>query len=163
MHWLGHALIEYVQRMPKCYTGTFLLGRHSPTEDSDGEVTLLVDPPVPSRDELEAAAKQLRRPLDAAAAPAYSALKVAGRRAYDLARRGEDVQLQPRLIEVYSLAVASYEYPELVLHIECGGGTYVRSLGRDLAEALATAAVMSASFGRQSALGRWPTQLTRAA
>ncbi len=145
-------LIEYVQRMPKRYTGTFLFGRHSPTEDTDGEVTLLVGPPIPSRGELEAAAKQfvgrlMQRP------PAYSALKVAGRRAYDLARRGEAVELQPRPIEVYSLAVARYEYPELVLEIECGGGTYVRSLGRDLAEALGTAAVMSALA--RTAIGPW--------
>ena len=145
-------LIEYVQRMPKSYTGTFLLGRHSPTEDCDGEVELLDDPPIPSRERLEAAAKQLvgrllQRP------PVYSALKVAGRRAYDLARRGEDVQLQPRPIEVYSLAVARYEYPEFVLDIECSGGTYVRSLGRDLAEALGTAAVMSALV--RTAIGPW--------
>ncbi len=99
-------LIEYVQRMPKRYTGTFLLGRHSPTEDCDGEVTMLVDPPIPTLGQVEAAVKQfvgrlMQRP------PAYSALKVAGRRAYDLARRGEDVQLQPRPIEVHSLAVAA--------------------------------------------------------
>ncbi len=136
-------LIGYVQRMPKHYVGTFLLGRRSPTEDIDGDVELLSGPPVPALEQLEAAARQFvgrtqQRP------PAYSALKVAGRRSYDLARRGEDVQLQPRPIEVYSLAVTRYEYPELVLEIECSGGTYIRSLGRDLAETLGTSAVMSA-------------------
>ena len=49
-------LIEYVQRMPKSYTGTFLLGRQSPTEDVDGEVTELDNPPVPSREQVTAAA-----------------------------------------------------------------------------------------------------------
>jgi tRNA pseudouridine55 synthase len=151
---LGSAtrLIEYVQRMPKCYVGTFLLGRHSPTEDVDGEVTLLTDPPIPSREQVESAAAKfvgrlMQRP------PVYSALKVAGRRAYDLARCGEAVELQPRPIEVYSLAVAHYEYPEFVLEIECSGGTYVRSLGRDLAESLGTAAVMSALV--RTAIGPW--------
>jgi len=136
-------LIDYVQQMPKHYTGTFLLGRHSPTEDIEGEVTVLDNPPIPSLDEILAAARTLtgtirQRPPD------FSALKIEGRRAYDLARRGEAVDLQPRTIVVHSIEVEAYNYPELRLRIECGSGTYVRSLGRDLALQLGTAAVMSA-------------------
>ncbi|HEX4130927.1 MAG TPA: tRNA pseudouridine(55) synthase TruB [Pirellulales bacterium] len=136
-------LIGHVQRMPKRYRGTFLLGRSSPTEDIEGDVELLLDAPEPSRAELDVAAaklvgSQMQRP------PAFSALKLQGRPAYQLARRGQAVELAPRLIMVYQLSVARYDYPELVLDIECGGGTYVRSLGRDLAESLGTAAVMSA-------------------
>lgn len=139
----GTRLIEYVQRMPKRYTGTFLLGRRSPTEDIEGEVELLPNAPRPALAEIEAAAvaltgEILQRP------PAFSALKVAGQRAYDLARAGREVELAARPIAVHRLAVARYEYPELVLEIECGSGTYVRSLGRDLAERLGTGAVMSA-------------------
>jgi tRNA pseudouridine55 synthase len=145
-------LIEYVQRMPKRYLGTFLLGRSSTTEDIAGVETLLPDPPTPTAAEIEAAAEKfvgslLQQP------PIFSALKVAGQRAYDLARRGEDVSLKPRPIEVYSLKVARYDYPELVLDIQCGSGTYVRSLGRDLAESLGTAAVMSALV--RTAIGPW--------
>ena len=148
-------LTEYVQRMPKRYVGTFLLGRSSPTEDTDGTVTLLPDPPVPAPAEIEAAAEKLvgrllQRP------PAFSALKVAGRRSYDLARRGDAVELKPRQIEVYALKVTRYEYPELVLEIECSGGTYVRSLGRDLAESLGTAAVMSALV--RTTIGPWSVE-----
>ena len=76
--------------------------------------------------------------------PAYSALKVRGRRAYDLARKGQPVGLKPRRVTVHRIEIENYDYPELVLRIECGSGTYVRSLGRDLAESLGTAAVMSA-------------------
>jgi tRNA pseudouridine55 synthase len=136
-------LIEYIQRMPKSYTGRFLLGRHSPTEDLEGDVTLLDSPPVPSRDEVEAAAGSLVGRIEQRP-PAYSALKVAGRRAYALARRGESVQLQPRAVTVHRLEVMGYDYPELTLQIDCGGGTYIRSLGRDLGRLLGTAAVMSA-------------------
>lgn len=136
-------LIEYVQQMPKCYTGTFLLGRHSPTEDVQGEVTLLDNPPIPSLDEILAAARSLTGTIQQRP-PDFSALKVEGRRAYDLARRGEAVELEPRTIVVHSIEVEAYEYPELRLRIECGSGTYVRSLGRDLALQLGTAAVMSA-------------------
>lgn len=132
----------YVQAMPKRYRGTFLLGRQSPTEDVDGPVTELLDPPIPSLDQLRAAAASLtgeilQRP------PAFSALKIEGRRAYDLARAGEQVNLEPRPITVYRLEVERYDYPELALAIECSSGTYVRSLGRDLAASLGTAAVMS--------------------
>jgi tRNA pseudouridine55 synthase len=138
--------------MPKRYVGTFLLGRSSATEDVDGPVILLPDPPIPTPAQIEAAAEKfvgrlLQRP------PAFSALKVAGQRAYDLARRGEAVELKPRAIEIYALKVARFEYPEIVLEIECSGGTYVRSLGRDLAESLGTAAVMSALV--RAAIGPW--------
>lgn len=139
----GTRLIEYVQRLPKQYTGTFLLGRSSDTEDIEGQVRELDNPPQPELDEIIAATATLtgeilQRP------PAYSALKVQGRRAYALARAGEEVQLTARPVTIHHLHVARYEYPELVLEIECSSGTYVRSLGRDLAEKLGTAAVMSA-------------------
>ena len=158
-------LIEYVQQMPKSYSGTFLLGRQSPTEDVEGQVTELADPPVPTLDQLLAAAGALTGRIQQRP-PAYSALRVAGRRAYDLARRGEAFDLQPRPVEIYSLEIVSYVYPELKLRVQCGSGTYVRSLGRDLAAALGTAAVMSAlqrtaigSFRLQDAID--PAALTR--
>lgn len=136
-------LVEYVQRQRKRYTGTFLLGRSSPTEDVESEVTALVDPPIPSREALAEAAVALTGSIEQRP-PAFSALKVAGQRAYDLARAGEEVYLAPRQIDIYRLDITRYEYPELTLEIECGAGTYVRSLGRDLARALGSDAVMSA-------------------
>jgi len=136
-------LISYVQRMPKRYTGVFRLGQSSPTEDIEGEIVELVDPPVPTLDQLVVAARALTGQLEQRP-PVFSAVKVNGRRAYDLARKGRKVELSPRPITVYSLDVVHYEYPELVLDIECSAGTYVRSLGRDLAESLGTAAVMIA-------------------
>jgi tRNA pseudouridine55 synthase len=135
-------LIEYVQRQPKSYRGAFLLGRTSDTEDIEGQVLELPDPPRPTLEQLQAAALALtgeimQRP------PAYSALKVDGRRAYALARAGQEVELQPRPVTIYRLQIERYEYPDLTLAIDCGSGTYVRSLGRDLAESVGTGAVMS--------------------
>jgi tRNA pseudouridine55 synthase len=144
-------LIEYVQRMPKRYVGAFLLGRQSPTEDIEGQVTELLGARVPTADEVRAAASRFvgriqQRP------PAFSALKVGGRPAYELARQGRPAQLAARPVQIYRIEVKAYQYPELVLEVDCGGGTYIRSLGRDLAQSLGTAAVMSAlertSIGR---------------
>ncbi len=145
-------LIEYVQQMPKQYTGTFLLGRSSDTEDVEGNVTELPNPPIPTLEEITAATVRLtgliqQRP------PAFSAIKIKGRRAYDLARAGKSPELKPRPVHVYRIAVASYEYPALTLDVECGSGTYIRSLGRDLGESLGTAAVMSALT--RTAIGRF--------
>ena len=158
-------LIEYVQRMPKSYLGTFLLGRQSPTEDVEGDVTELERAPVPSADQIAAGAKALTGRIEQRP-PAYSALKVEGKRAYALARAGRPVELKPRSVEVYRLDVVAYDYPELRLRIECGSGTYVRSLGRDLAESLGTGAVMSELV--RTAIGPFaldeavdPRQLTR--
>lgn len=136
-------LIEFVQQQPKHYEGTFLLGRQSPTEDIEGDVTELAHPPVPTLEQIRSAACALTGPI-LQRPPAFSALKVAGRRAYDLARRGQQVQFEPRPVTIHALEVLAYDYPALVLRIECSSGTYVRSLGRDLAQSLGTAAVMSA-------------------
>jgi tRNA pseudouridine55 synthase len=145
-------LVEYVQRMPKRYRATFLLGRESDTEDVAGTVRELTDPPVPTRDAVAAALPQFLGRI-AQRPPAYSALKVAGKRAYALARAGKNVELAEREIDVYAMTIVDYDYPRLVLDVECGSGTYVRSLGRDLAAALGTCAVMEALT--RSAIGEF--------
>jgi tRNA pseudouridine55 synthase len=136
-------LIEYIQQMPKHYRAEFRLGCISPTEDVDGEVSELDDPLVPSLAEIESALPEFRGTI-LQVPPAFSALKIAGRRAYALARAGEAVDLKPRVISIHQLNVLSYDYPKLELEIKCGSGTYVRSLGRDLAQRLGTGAVMAA-------------------
>jgi tRNA pseudouridine55 synthase len=135
-------LIEYVQRMPKRYLAAFLLGRESPTEDVESEVTLHADPPQPSLEDIAVHAQALTGRIEQRP-PSFSAVKVAGRRAYALARRGQHFELPARPVMVHRIAVTQYEYPLLELDIECGSGTYIRSLGRDLAGSLGTAAVMS--------------------
>ncbi len=136
-------LIEVIQMLPKRYAGTFRLGETSDTEDTEGTVVALPNPPRPTRDALREAASRMtgrirQRP------PAYSALKIAGKRAYQLARQGEHVTLATREIEIYRIELTEYDYPEFRLDIECGSGTYVRSIGRDLGEAVGSGAVMTA-------------------
>jgi tRNA pseudouridine55 synthase len=136
-------LVDYIQQMPKSYRATFLLGRSSKSDDIERPVDELPNPPIPTRDELQRAAIAFVGPIKQRP-PAFSAIKIAGRPAYQLARGGRDVSLAPRAIEIHRLAIVGYAYPTLVLNIECGSGTYVRALGRDLAQSVGTAAVMSA-------------------
>ncbi len=142
---LGSAtkLIEHVQRMPKRYQATFLLGQRSESDDTEMEVELLQEAPEPSREQIDALLPQFMGEIQQVP-PIYSAIKVGGQRSYKLARDGETPKLAARPVMIYELQVTRYEYPELELDIRCGSGTYVRSLGRDLAAALGTAAVMSA-------------------
>jgi tRNA pseudouridine55 synthase len=143
---VGHAtrLVEYLQELPKRYRGTFLLGRSSTTEDIEGTITELPGALPPTYEQLESAAERLSGGDIEQRPPAFSALKVAGRRAYDLAREGKPPDLPPRVVRVDLVTIVRYDYPELCLDVECGGGTYIRSLGRDLAELAGSAAVMSA-------------------
>ncbi|MFT5527997.1 MAG: tRNA pseudouridine55 synthase [Pirellulaceae bacterium] len=136
-------LVEFVQQQEKHYRGTFQLGQSSTTEDTQGELTVLSDPPIPSRDQLAAILPEFVGAIQQVP-PIFSALKVKGRRSYKLAREGKEVQLQPRTIQIRHLQIVSYEYPTLVLDIKCGSGTYVRSLGRDVARRVGTEGVMSA-------------------
>lgn len=136
-------LIDYVQRSPKHYVGAFRFGVTSPSDDTELDCTPLPDAPQPSAAEIERALPQFTGEIQQRP-PAYSAIKVRGRKAYDLARRGEPVELPPRPVTIHSLRVVQYEYPNVVLEVVCGSGTYIRSLGRDLAESLGTAAVMTA-------------------
>ena len=135
-------LIEHVQRMPKAYRGTFLLGRRSPSDDVELEAEELPDPPIPTAEQIAAALPNFLGDIQQTP-PAFSAIKIKGHKAYDLARQGEQVAMTPRTVSMHALQVVRYDYPELVLDIQCGSGTYVRALGRDLAESLGTAAVMS--------------------
>lgn len=136
-------LIEYVQRMPKRYITTFTLGQETPTGDLEGPIATHADAPQPTQAEVASAAARFIGEIDQVP-PAFSAVKVGGRRSYRMARKGKLVALAPRKVTVHRLGIMRYAYPELELAIECGSGTYVRALGRDLAKALGTVAVMSA-------------------
>jgi len=135
-------LIEYVQLYPKRYRGAFLLGQTSDTEDIGGAVVPILNPPIPSRAEIIAALPQFRGEI-MQRPPAYSALKINGKRSYKLARRGKAVEHEPRGVKIHALELIDYDYPRMVLDVRCSSGTYIRSLGRDLAESLGSGAVLA--------------------
>jgi tRNA pseudouridine55 synthase len=136
-------LVDYVQRFSKEYLGTFLLGRSSPSYDVDTPIEELPGARVPSLEEIKAALPRFCGTI-CQTPPAFSAVKVSGRRAYKLARRGQAPALEPREVTIHQLDIVRYEYPMLELHVVCSSGTYIRSLGHDLAAAVGTDAVMSA-------------------
>lgn len=128
-------LTEYVQRMSKTYRSEFRLGARSDTDDADGTVTPLESATAPSETEVRACLTEFLGAIEQVP-PAFSAAKVTGRRAYDLARRGEQVTLTPRTVQIYAIEVVAYDYPRLVVEVNCGKGTYIRSLARDVGERL---------------------------
>ncbi len=135
-------LIPHVQAGPKVYRARFLLGRRSETDDTSGNIELVDPQPAITLEALATAVKSFVGRI-AQVPPRFSAVKVGGRRAYDLARAGKDFTLLPRVVEVHSIEITSWDSPELELEIHCGSGTYVRSIGRDLGIRLGCGGVMS--------------------
>ncbi len=134
-------LIQFGQASPKHYVGTFRLGLSSDTEDITGDVQTHDLPPL-TREQVESVLPKFIGNIDQRP-PAFSALRVGGKRAYDLARAGKEVNLKSRKIDIYELSVVDFDFPDFRLDIKCGSGTYVRSLGRDIADSLGTHAVMT--------------------
>jgi len=128
-------LTEYVQRMAKTYRVRIQLGGRSDTDDAEGKIEPLELHEPPDRAQVSHALQDFVGEIDQVP-PAFSAAKIAGRRAYDLARRGRDVALTPRRVRIYGIDLLGYEFPSLDLEVRCGGGTYIRSLARDLGERL---------------------------
>jgi tRNA pseudouridine55 synthase len=124
-------LADYIQVQPKTYIATIALGSATTTDDAEGSVVATA--PVPAFD---AAVLEPFRGEIQQTPPAYSALKVAGQRAYSVARRGGAVTLEPRRVMIYDLRIFSEE--PLILEVTCSKGTYIRSLARDIAQALGT-------------------------
>ena len=124
-------LVSSVHDQRKTYRATFLLGRRSDSDDTETEVEVYEETPVLDEPTIEAALREFLGPISQVP-PAYSAVKVGGRRAYKLARAGQELDLKPRTVEIDSIQLLDWDSPRLELEIVCSGGTYIRSLGRDL-------------------------------
>lgn len=131
---------EY-SKLDKQYRVELTLGVTSATDDGEGE-KLQVSDKVPSRDEIEQVISGFTG-LIAQVPPIYSAIKVEGKRAYKLARAGEQPKLEPRSVTIHSIDNVDYEYPILKFDTLVSSGTYIRSLARDIGETLGTGAYMS--------------------
>ena len=125
-------------KLDKSYEATLVLGWTTPTLDPEGRLTL-IGRAQPSQKQI---ASVLRSFLGETkqVPPNFSAIKVAGRRAYDLARQGRELKLPARTITISQLDILGYNYPFLTLNIAVSSGTYIRALARDIGEKLGTGA-----------------------
>lgn len=135
-------LADYVQAAPKRYRAEATFGAVSTTDDPEGEIVPRDVPTPPTARDLVALLPRFVGEIQQTP-PAHSAVHVQGRRAYELARAGRDVTLPARTVRVYSLELLAYDWPRAVLDVRCASGTYVRSLVRDLGEALGVGAYCS--------------------
>jgi tRNA pseudouridine55 synthase len=137
-------LLPYLEASDKTYLVEALLGKTSDTYDTEG---LLEDGPDPDRVPLQQEIEQLLREKFSGkimqVPPRHSAIKIEGRRAYDLARQGEQFELKARPVEIFGCRILSYDYPVLKMEVHCSSGTYVRSLVHDLGQYLGCGAVVS--------------------
>ena len=126
---------ETIQSLGKTYRAGIRLGGRSTTDDADGIITVAANVAIPDPARIDRELQGFvgrveQRP------PQYSAIKVGGRRAYAMARKGQRFDLSPRWVQIDSIQRLEYVWPLLELMIECGKGTYIRSLARDLGERL---------------------------
>jgi len=126
---------EQLMGQPKKYIATIKLGATTETLDPTSPETVVEGALPVHRDAIDAVLSSFQGQISQLP-PNFSALKVGGRRAYQLARLGETVVLQARLVTIYSITLLNYEWPYLTIDLHCGRGTYVRSLARDIGEKL---------------------------
>jgi tRNA pseudouridine55 synthase len=141
-------------KLDKEYEATIRLGVTSSTGDPEGELTV-VSGLQPSHETIEAALDQFRGEITQRP-PMFSAIKINGRRAYDLARKGEVVEIPERQVTIYSLELLDYTYPDIRIRVHVSSGTYIRSLAEDIGKVLGTGAYCVAL--RRTKVGKWSVE-----
>ncbi len=144
---LGEATktIPFVQDSDKVYRFTVAWGSATTTDDREGKV-IASSAQRPARADIEAVMPRFIGEIEQVP-PQFSAIRIEGQRAYDLARAGESVDIKPRLVSVYGLTLLGMDADSATFELECSKGTYVRSIARDMGEILGC-------FGHVSALRR---------
>jgi tRNA pseudouridine55 synthase len=122
---------EALMNQPKQYEATIKLGATTETDDPETPEQVRADATPVDRAAIEKILPRFIGPIQQTP-PVYSALKIDGMRACDRTRAGEQIEMKPRTVQVYGIAMLRYEWPELELRIDCGRGTYIRSLARDI-------------------------------
>lgn len=148
-------VIDSLQAQEKVYSGHFYLGQTTPTYDSESEVDATF--PITHIDEalLKNAAAALTGNL-MQMPPVYSAIKINGKKAYDLARKGKDVEMKARPVQIHEFDITSVLLPEVGFLVRCSKGTYIRSLAFDLGKALNSGAHLSSL--RRESIGNFKIQ-----
>lgn len=142
--------ISLYQDQKKVYSGTITLGAETPSYDAETQPQNYQSYHHITAEDIETAARKFTGHIQQMP-PVYSALKVNGERAYNKARKGEKVELQPRQVHVRKFEITKVNLPEVNFLIECSKGTYIRSLAHDIGLELGTGAYLTAL--RREAIG----------
>lgn len=134
--------IDTLQAGVKEYVATLRLGATTPSFDLEKEIDATYPTDHITRELIDSVLPRFTGSV-LQVPPVFSAVKVDGKRAYSFARKGKDVQLKPKALEIPELEVLSFRDTELVLRVVCSKGTYIRALARDLGEALGGGAFLS--------------------
>ncbi len=132
---------EEFSKMDKAYDVAMKLGMTSDTADAEGQITKISDH-EPFIEEIQKVVEQFIGVIEQTP-PAFSAIKVNGKRAYELAREGKEVKIEPRKVKISYIKNLEYKYPNVNFLCKVSSGTYIRSLVTDIGKALGTGAYMS--------------------
>ncbi|MFK7820138.1 MAG: tRNA pseudouridine(55) synthase TruB [Planctomycetaceae bacterium] len=135
-------LVTRIHNLPKVYRATFVFAPTSDTDDAMGTIEQ-TGQPIPTRGDVEALLPEFTGEIQQVP-PIYSAVHVNGQRAYEIARRGHSVELKPKSVRVDRLELTGAAEGKFEFEIECGSGTYIRSIARDMGERLGCGGLMSA-------------------
>ncbi len=127
-------LSEFLSTASKRYEAVIRFGTSTETYDAEGEAVRVTDN-TPEEAAILEVLPTFQGEIQQTPPP-YSAIKIKGKKAYELARKGEEVELEPRSITIYQLEFIRYTPPDLLINVECSAGTYIRSLAHDMGEAL---------------------------
>jgi tRNA pseudouridine55 synthase len=147
--------IESYQGLDKEYVAKFYLGATTPSSDLETEV----DKTFPTEHiDLKLISKVLQdfKGESFQIPPVFSAKRIQGKRAYEFARKGEELAMRPQLINISELEVLDFDLPELILRINCSKGTYIRALARDIGKALDSGAYLASL--RRTKIGRFSVE-----
>lgn len=136
-------LIESFQYEAKEYVATIMLGATTPSFDLETEIDCVYPIDHISEQIVRECLSGFVGEIEQIP-PAYSACKVEGKRAYEFARKGEEVELKPKLLVIDEIELLDYSFPEIKVRVVCSKGTYIRALARDIGEALQTGAHLTA-------------------
>lgn len=135
--------IEDIQMLPKEYVATLQLGATTPTYDLERPIDATYSFAHITQQMVEQTLQRFVGTIEQVP-PAFSACKVNGSRAYLLARKGKDTNLKPKTIVIREIELLHYDLPQIVIRVACGKGTYIRSLARDIGQALKSGAHLTA-------------------
>lgn len=142
--------IQQLQDHDKEYTGTMRLGITTPSYDLETQVDIELPWQHLSGDHIHRLTPMFTGEI-LQTPPLYSAIKVNGKRAFEMARRNRSMTLEPRRVTIHSFQITGFDLPDLHFRVRCSKGTYIRSLAHDFGQALGTGAVLTAL--RRTAIG----------